>query len=205
MTTIKGAGAAALALAAILATGCTGGTESNAATEEQAQAAAAAEAQAKKVDVRQELAQINEAIPVYSGAEYRDDLTRRDETMIRNQYGQQAQVYTLASDDSFPQVYHYYTTYLAQFGGFGEYDDRYPRSKDNWRTLQVQLNQAMQEPFVPGTTLALNGKQVILQIVETEADPRTVVRYIVTPPGAGAPQPVTTASAGVDPQQSIAR
>jgi hypothetical protein len=205
MTIQKGAGAAALVLTAFLAAGCTGGTESNAATEEQQQQAAkAAAAEAKKTDVRGELGQINEAIPVYAGAEYRDDLTKRDEVMIRNQYGQDAQVYTLASDDSFPQVYHYYTTYLAQFGGFS-YNDRYPSSRDNWRTLQVQLNQAMQEPFVPGTTLALNGKQVILQLVETEAEPKTVIRYIVTPPGTGTPAPVATASAGVDPQQSVAR
>src|SRR5690348_9289213 len=118
---------AASIVAALLASGCTGGKESTAAEEQVPQKnpiaqseTAAAQAQpgvpaAQSVDARKELESIGRAIPVYAGARYRDDLTRRDEVMVRNQYGQNAQVYTLATDDSFPQVYHYYTTYLAQF------------------------------------------------------------------------------------------
>lgn len=192
MTTRKGAAAAigAFALIAIL-TGCTGGTESSAA-EEKAPPRDAPAAQ-KKVDPAAVLTGINGAIPIYQGAQYRDDLTRRDEIMVRNKYGNGAEVYTLATDDSFPQVYHYYTTYLAQFRAFPA-QDTYPPEQKNWRTLEVQLNQAMQDPFIPGEALDPNGKQVTLQIAETEAEPRTVIRYIVTPPAPAPAAPVATAS-----------
>ena len=68
--------------------------------------------------------------------------------MSRNQYGPSAQVYTLATDDSYPQVFHYYTTYLAQFRGFPA-QETYPPEQQNWRTLEVPLNQAMTDPFIP--------------------------------------------------------
>jgi len=179
----------------LLAAGCTGGSESTAAEEQIPQkngiapaTQQAATPAAPAVDPRKDLDSIGEAIPVYAGARYRDDLTRRDEVMIRNQYGQDAKVYTLATDDSFPQVYHYYTTYLAQFRAFPA-QSPYPPEQQTWRTLEVQLNQAMQDPFIPGDMITANGKQVTLQIAETEAEPKTVIRYIVTPaPGAGAAQ-----------------
>jgi hypothetical protein len=44
----------------------------------------------------------------------------------------------------------------------------------------------MQDPFIPGDTIAANGKQIILQVAETEAEPKTVIRYIVTPAPAAA-------------------
>ena len=177
-------------LALLLLGGCSS-DESQAAGEQPATAAESAEAAAKsKVDGKQEIAKINPAIPLYEGAQYRDDLSNRDEVMIRNQYGPGAQVYTLATDDSFPQVFHYYTTYLAQFRGFAD-RDRYPSEREQWRTLEVELTQAMQDPFIPGEALDPNGKQITLQIAETEAEPKTVIRYIVRP--AGAPAPVVTA------------
>jgi hypothetical protein len=190
-------------LAAVLlsAAGCTGGTESKAAEEQTPPREAPAAA--TNVDAEKAIADINPAIPVYQGAEYRDDLTRRDEAMIRNTHGPSAQVYTLATDDSFPQVYHYYTTYLAQFRGFPS-RDTYPPERKEWRTLEVQLNQAMQDPFIPGEALDPNGKQVILQIAETEAEPRTVIRYIVSDRPATPGAPVATASNG-DPAAVVAR
>jgi hypothetical protein len=199
--TLKGlAASVCFVMASGLLTGCTGGTESNAATEEAPPREAPA-AQ-RNVDANQVLGQINPAIPIYQGAQYRDDLTRRDEVMIRNKHGQGAQVYTLATDDSFPQVYHYYTTYLAQFRGFPS-QDTYPPERKDWRTLEVQLNQAMQDPFIPGEALDPNGKQITLQIAETEAEPRTVIRYIVTDRPAVPPAPVATASSG-DPAAPVA-
>jgi len=181
---------AALALAAALLAGCTGGTEGSAAEEKAPQknpivtSSAPAEPQAQpQPDPRQELKAINRAIPVYAGAKFRDDLTHRDAVMVRSQYGPQAEVYTLATDDSFPQVYHYYTTYLAQFRAYPA-KAPYPPDQD-WRTLEVQLNQAMQDPFIPGDTLKPGDKQVTLQVVETEAEPKTVIRYILTPPASG--------------------
>jgi hypothetical protein len=121
---------------------------------------------------------MSNAIPEYARARYRDDLTRRDEIMIRNQYGPQADVITLATDDSFPQVYHYYITYLAQFRAYPA-QPPYP-APQNWRSLEVQLNQAMQDPFIPGDVLKAGSRQITLQIAETEAEPKTVIRYIIT-------------------------
>ena len=108
------------------------------------------------MNATQEIAQINPAIPLYTGAEYRTDLSKRDQVMIRNQYGDGAQVYTLATDDSYPQVYHYYTTYLAQFRAFPA-QETYPRDRPDPRALEIQLNQAMQDPFIPGKALDPNG------------------------------------------------
>ena len=181
---------AAMALAAaVLVGGCTGGSESNAA-EEPAVGENGAET---KVNPRETLGAINPAIPIYQGAKYHEDLTRRDEVMIRNRYGNAAEVYTLATNDSFPQVYHYYTTYLAQFRSFPA-QDTYPSDNKNWRTLEVTLNEAMQDPFIPGAALEAN-KQIILQVAETEAQPKTVIRYIVTP--APPPQPAVAEAAAV--------
>jgi len=178
-------------LAAVLLASCTGGRESNAAEEQLPKknpiATTTAPQAPPAVDVKQELTSISRAIPLYAGAAYRDDLTRRDTVMIRNQYGPGAEVYTLATDDSFPQVYHYYVTYLAQFRGWPP-QAPYPPEQQNWRTLEVPLNQAMQDPFIPGDTIPPTGKQVTLQVAETEAEPHTVIRYIVTP------VPVQTAS-----------
>jgi hypothetical protein len=182
----RGLTCAALALTGLLAlSGCTGGTEGSAAEEKAPQKnPIAQETQSQpqaqpQADPRQELKSINHAIPIYAGAKFREDLTHRDAVMVRNQYGPQAEVFTLATDDSFPQVYHYYTTYLAQFRAFPA-KPPIPPDQD-WRTLEVQLNQAMQEPFIPGDTFKPGDKQVTLQVVETEAEPKTVIRYIVTP------------------------
>lgn len=181
-----------------LSSGCTGGSESKAADSEKPSREAPASQRA--IDANKELTSINPAIPMYQGAQYRDDLTRRDEATIRNQYGPGAEVYTLATDDSFPQVYHYYMTYLAQFRAFPA-QDTYPPEQKDWRSLEVQLNQAMQDPFIPGEALDPNGKQVTLQVAETESEPKTVIRYIVTPAPAA---PVTTV-AKASPAEPVAR
>jgi hypothetical protein len=179
----------ALVLIMILS-GCTGGQEGSAAEEQlpkknpiATSSAGTAPQQEPQLDPKQELKALNPAIPIYAGAKYRDDLTRRDSVMIKNQYGQGSEVYTLATDDSFPQVYHYYTTYLAQFRAYPSQPPFPP--PQNWRTLEVQLNQAMQDPFIPGETLKATDKQVLLQVAETEAEPKTVIRYIITPAAAG--------------------
>ena len=191
-------------VAVMLSIGCTGGKESTAAEEPIPQKNGIAPAQqtaataAPAVDPRKDLDSIGQAIPVYAGARYRDDLTHRDEVMIRNQYGADARVYTLATDDSFPQVYHYYTTYLAQFRAFPA-QSPYPPEQQTWRTLEVQLNQAMQDSFIPGESLKQDGKQVVLQVAETEAEPKTVIRYIVTPPAAVTPVASAASNSSVAP------
>src|SRR5687768_8664897 len=200
MTTRIGAVVAILTLA-LASTACTGGSETNAADEAPKATTAAAAAQ-EKIDARRELESISRAIPIYHGAQFNPDLSKRDEVMIRNQFGPNAEVYTLATDDSFPQVFHYYTTYLGQFRGF-QPTDTYPPKQQNWRNLEVQLNQAMQDPFIPGQTLDPNGRQVTLQIAETEAEPKTVIRYVVTPyapPAVPAPAPVAAVAAPAAPQ-----
>ena len=184
--------------ALVLAGGCTGGSESKAAGAEKP--SREARTSQTTVDARKELSTINPAIPMYQGAQYREDLTQRDEVMIRNRYGAGAEVYTLATDDSFPQVYHYYTTYLAQFRAFPA-QDTYPPERKDWRSLEVQLNQAMQDPFIPGEALDPNGRQITLQIAETESEPKTVIRYIVTP---APPAPVATAAKD-GPAEPVAR
>lgn len=186
----------AAALLLVTLSACTGGEETRASQEQTPKknpiagmtSTASSPQPGPAVDASKELKAISSAIPVYAGAVYRDDLTRRDTVMIRNQYGPNAEVYTLATDDSYPQVYHYYTTYLAQFRAYPP-QVPYPPDQQQWRTIEVQLNQAMQDPFIPGDTIASAGKQVMLQVAETEAEPHTVIRYIVTP------QPMQTASA----------
>ena len=183
-------------VAIVILSACTGGKESNAAEEQLppknpivVTSSASPQPAPQSVDAQKTLDAISKAIPLYAGAQYRDDLTRRDEVMLRNQYGPQTKVYTLATNDSYPQVYHYYTTYLAQFRAYGP-TTPFPPEQQTWRTLDVQLNQAMQDPFIPGDTLAQGGQQVTLQLAETEAEPKTVIRYIVTPappPSAAAP------------------
>ena len=202
MTTRRTAGLAAFALSVLLLTSsCTGGTESKAA-DEKTPISNDAPATPPPVPAQQALAAIHPAIPIYEGADFRPDLSRSDQVTIGNRYGADASVYTLASNDAFPQVYHYYTTYLSQFRAYPA-PDPYPPSQKNWRTLEVQLNQAMQDPFIPGAALDPNGKQITLQVVETETEPKTVIRYIVTPRPAPA-APVATASAGAA-VESVAR
>ncbi len=186
------AGAAVLVL--LTASACTGGSETNAA-DGKTPVSSESPASQPQVHAQDALADIHRAIPIYQGAEFREDLTRSDQVTIRNRYGPGAAVYTLASDDSFPQVYHYYTTYLSQFRAYPA-PSPLPSSQKNWRTLEVQLNQAMQDPFIPGEALDLNGRQVTLQIAETETEPKTVIRYIVTPRPAAPPAPVVTVADG---------
>ena len=199
MTVNRGAGViGTLAVAFALLSGCTGGQEGSAAEEQRPQKnpivtdSSSPAAQAPQIDARKQLRSISNAIPIYAGAKYRDDLTRRDSVMVRNQYGPNAEVYTLATDDSYPQVYHYYTTYLSQFRAF-QPGPPYP-PQQQWRTLEVQLNDAMQDPFIPGDTIRAGDKMVLLQVAETEAEPKTVIRYIVTP--AGQAPAVAAAAAG---------
>lgn len=208
MTTRSAPLFAAFAMAAALVSGaCTGGSESKAADEKSAVSTEASAAPQQPIaDAQQALGSINRAIPIYEGAEFRPDLSRRDQVAMANKYGSGATVYTLASDDSFPQVYHYYTTYLAQFRAFPA-QETYPSSRKNWRTLEVKLNEAMQDPFIPGQELDRNGQQVTLQISETEQEPKTVIRYIVTPAGTApaAPQVATTTTAHDTEPAAVAR
>jgi hypothetical protein len=188
MKRFQGEFLAAALLAAILAA-CTGGQETTAQTLDRGGDDSAAAAPTLAVDPGAELDKISDAIPLYAGATFRDDLSRRDETVLRPQYGAQTVVYTLATPDSFPQVWHYYVTYLAQYRAWDPAPPLPPEYRD-WRTLEVQLNEAMKDPFIPGDAATENVKRVTLQIVENETGPETLIRYIVTP----APVPAIAAN-----------
>lgn len=194
------AGAATLALASVLTlAGCTGGSETKAADEKPpARHAQKAETATMQVDAEQSLRALSPSIPLYPGAEFRSDLTRRDEAAVHGKYGPSAEVYTLGTDDSFPQVYHYYTTFLAQYRAFPA-QQTYPPERRDWRTLEIQLDQAMQDPFIPGLAMTTAGRRVVLQVVETEAEPPTVIRYIIAPLTA----PPAVATASVQPPAEI--
>lgn len=159
-----------------LTLGCTGGQETSAGTIESDQLRA--DGSAERINAKEKLGQLSPALPVYTGAEYREDFTRRDSVMVRNQYGNGAEVVTLASDDTLPKIWHYYVTYLSQYRAWDPVS-AYPPERKNWRTLEVNLTEAMQDPFVPGTNLKLTDREVILQIAETEAQPETIIRYII--------------------------
>lgn len=158
--------------------GCTGGEQTAAQTSTAPSGEAAPPV---TVDPARKLETISPAIPFYAGATYDGDLTRRDLSMVSNRYGSESTVYTLATRDSFPQVWHYYVTYLAQFRGF-EPIRPFPPSNQIQRSIEVRLNEAMQNPFIPGDTLGLDKNQVILQVVERADGAGTVIRYIIRPP-----------------------
>ena len=84
--------AAVLLSSSILLSGCTGGTESSAAEQQMPKknGVEAPQNEPSNVDANKAIETINPAIPIYAGARFRDDLTRRDAVMIRNQYGPNA-------------------------------------------------------------------------------------------------------------------
>jgi hypothetical protein len=182
--------AAALAVVLTLS-GCTGGEETSAA-ERSAPADGQVVTAPRPVDPRERLAQINPAIPLYSGAAYDGDLTRRDNAIVGRRYGDGTVVYTLTTTDSFPQVWHYYVNYLAQFRRF-EPLPAYPPADQVQRTIDVRLNQVMKDPFVPGDSMEATDHEVMLQVAENDSRSRTMIRYIIRPPQ---PAPPVVASAG---------
>ena len=165
-------------MALLLGQACTGGEE----TRAQSVSASADQKppSAVPIDARERIQSINSAIPVYEGASYSGELTRRDATVANTQYGPDTVVYTLATHDSFPQVWHYYVTYLKQFRAFQPLAP-YPPANQTARTIEVKLNEAMKDPFIPGDSLDQSGKQILLQVAESESGEGSIIRYIVRP------------------------
>lgn len=151
---------------------CTGGQQTQAGEFE------VAESSPQKPTPREAIHNIHPAIPVYAGASFRDDLTARDKMEIARQFGEPAEVYTLATNDAFPKVWHYYVTYLAQYRGFHP-PKALPEEGRSWRTIQINLGTAMRDPFMPDPAGELK-RPVLLQLSESEGTPNTVIRYIVT-------------------------
>lgn len=174
--------------------GCTGGQRSEAGELPSIRPATAAAtsvnitATPKQPTPGEKLRAIHPAIPVYAGAQFRPDLTLHDEAGIREQFGAPAEVYTLTSTDSFPMVWHYYVTYLGQYRAFAP-PKPYPPAQQQWRTMQINLASAMQDPFIPDEERPLE-RNVLLQITESESGPVTVIRYVITPRALDMPQVV---------------
>ncbi|MGA7617632.1 MAG: hypothetical protein WBX15_20900 [Thermoanaerobaculia bacterium] len=190
-----------LGAVAVIPAACTGGEESSA---HEMPNATSPNPQPTPVEVKQTLSSISPAIPIYEGARFNPDLTREDQIEVHRRFGPAAQVYTFSSSDSFPQVWHYYVTYLAQFRAYDP-PSPYPDSDEHFRTIQVRLNPAMQDPFIPGDTLDPNGRQVILQVAETGGRPQTLIRYVLTPPPAPAPQQVAEKVPGASSSEPATR
>ncbi len=163
-----------------------GGQPGSAETLRPDREAAAAAAKEPSVDVAAHLHQISSAIPIYPNARYRPDLSRRDLVNVSNNYGADAEIYTLASENSFPQIYYYYVNNLSQYRAWNP-PDPYPSSNERWRAAEFDLKDVMVEPFIPGNSMENANRRVILQIVETESEPKTVIRYIVVPLESGGP------------------
>lgn len=123
---------------------------------------------------------ISPAIPVYPGIRYEVDLTRQDNLNAERMYGPESQVWTFATPSSFPKVWHYYVAWLGMFRAY-DAPASIPRSSASWRSLQINLNEAMQEPFVPGDEIEPGAHRVILEVAETDTRARTIIRYIITP------------------------
>jgi hypothetical protein len=164
---------AAAALSAVLGlSSCTGGQQTEAGEFD------VAEATAHAPTPREAIRRIHPSIPVYAGASFREDLTARDRMEITRQFGEPAEIYTLATNDAFPKVWHYYVTYLGQYRGF-QPPRALPNEGQSWRTIQINLATAMRDPFIPDPAGDLR-QSILLQLSESDGEPHTVIRYIVT-------------------------
>lgn len=147
---------------------------STAASDAAAETAAAPET---PPEIRKTLDQIQPAIPLWTGARATSDSVRRQGSST---------VIDLWTNDSFPMVWHYYVTYLAQYRAW-EPLDPYPDRTDEGRSLQLDLNEVMRDPFVPDTSLDPGDPHVILMIREDVSRNRVNIRYVIEPP-----EPVAT-------------
>lgn len=142
------------------------------------------------------LESISPAIPVYPSLAYSAELTRQDNVNAERLYGPQAQIWTFSTANSLPKVWHYYSTWLGMFRGEATLP-AFPRGSEMGRSAQIELSQAMQQPFIPGDEVEPGAHRVILELAETNTRARTVVRYIITPPHASQTAPVANPDAGV--------
>ena len=142
--------------------GCTGGQRTEASELPRLRPATVSSTATRSVTPPKETAPveilraINPAIPVYAGAEFRADLKRLKRDL-----------------DSGGR------TYLGQYRGFSP-PKAYPPAHQQWRTMQINLGSAMQDPFIPDEGKPLD-RNVLLQISESESGPATVIRYVITP------------------------
>jgi hypothetical protein len=153
----------------------------------------------------QRLAELHPAIPIYPGAGYNADLTRRDSVTVQREFGQEAEVFTLATNDSFPKVYHYYVTYLSQYRAYDPPRTAYPSARQAARSLELHLDDIMLEPFIPADQWLREDRNVILRVNESDT-PNVTIRYILTPKRPGDPpdpQSPDISAPPVDPEGDL--
>jgi hypothetical protein len=130
--------------------------------------------------VRQILDRIQPSIPLWPGASSTENPVRTagDSTII-----------DLSTDDSFPMVWYYYVTYLAQYRGWTP-PAPFPPRRDSARSLDLDLNEIMQDPFIPGTEISSDSAEsVTIQIREDLVNRRVNIRYLIEPRPPAPPEP----------------
>lgn len=121
-------------------------------------------------EIRRRLDAAGESIPLWSGV-------RAEPQSIREENG--TTTIDLWTNDSFPMVWHFYVTYLAQYRAWNP-EDPFPSKTAENRSLDLDLNEVMRDPFIPGTELDSNQK-VTLMIREEPTSRRVNIRYILEP------------------------
>lgn len=121
-------------------------------------------------EVREILDAVEPAIPLWPGA-------RATSVSVRSEGS--STIIDLWSNDSFPMIWHYYVTYLAQYRAWEPLSPYPPR--EGARQLRLDLNEVMQDPFVPGTALTPDDDQIVLMLREDPTDNRVNIRYVISP------------------------
>ncbi|MBW3564141.1 MAG: hypothetical protein KY459_05410 [Acidobacteria bacterium] len=113
--------------------------------------------------LRARLDEIQPAIPIYPGAE---------------EQRQNGDSFDLVTNDPFPMVWHYYVTYLAQFRAW-DHPAPYPSRNESARRLVIPLNEAMKQPFIPGSAIPDGSPSVMLELREMPSGAGTSIRYAI--------------------------
>jgi hypothetical protein len=122
--------------------------------------------------VRQILDRVQPAIPLWPGAHATEDPVRAAGAST---------IIDLSTEDSFPMVWYYYVTYLAQYRGWTP-PAPFPPRRDSARSLDLDLNEIMRDPFIPGTEISPDSAEsVTIQIREDLVNRRVNIRYLVEP------------------------
>ncbi|MDX1584697.1 MAG: hypothetical protein R3338_13955 [Thermoanaerobaculia bacterium] len=123
----------------------------------------------RATEARRILDQIEPAIPLWPGSRMTGDSVRRSNGTM---------TIDLWSNDPFRMIWHYYVLYLAQYRGWDP-PDPYPSSGSDSKRLELDLNEVMRDPFVPGTALDGDDPRIFLQIREGRRGEGVNIRYVI--------------------------
>lgn len=121
--------------------------------------------------VRKILDKLEPSIPLWPGARATSESVRKEGSST---------IIDLWTNDSFPMVWHYYVTYLAQYRAW-EPLSPFPKRSEEPRSLDLVLSDVMKDPFVPGTALDRDDQTVTLMIREDPTRNRVNIRYLIQP------------------------